>query len=152
MDNIIKYGLLAGAAYLAYNTFLAPVAVAASPAAGNPAGTPTASPLLTTINALGAGGPNLLSIAAKLPAASKLNVSQWNYYLTQVTNLPGVDLTGYLPGVTLTSTYTVADYWQGLTNYAQGKVPTYTAGVNGISNLGMGEASALRTNSATWGW
>ena len=149
-----KLILIGVGGFILYEMFIAPASTAASSTTAAPPASATGpvvsaqqAQLQAFITALGAQGPNTLMVAARQPAGGVLDVSQWNYYLDQISGVQlGADLTGYVPNPN--AGVTAAQYWTALAAYAAGAAPTYAnanvvAGSNlsGVDGLGIVHSS-----------
>lgn len=146
-----KLILIGVGGFILYEMFIAPASTTAATTSSTT--TPPASatgPVVSAqqaqlqafITALGAQGPTTLLVAGRQTAASAtLDVSQWNYYLNQISGQQlGPDLTGYVPNAN--AGITASQYWAALAAYASGQAPTYSAsGVSGVDGLGIVHSS-----------
>ncbi len=114
MKELLKWGLLAGAAYLLLRPTFA--SSQQNTEAAPPAQPPAAPPPLTTQPAV---TEDMISKAAADPALAAtvpgilLNADQWNWYGERLTGQPGPDVLLFLPPNTSRDTkITAVQYWQ----------------------------------------
>jgi hypothetical protein len=145
MSDLLKYGLLAAAGYLAYEYFFAPpasppatpattpgapaavstpvLATSATPAAPAPAVKSTALSILNATNSqtvLGAA-----QAGGQLPASGLFNGWQWNWYMNQVTGIAPFDVAS-----DMSQQMTFQQYWSALLSTAA------TRASQGLGRLG----------------
>lgn len=114
LQDAIKLVAVGIAGYFAYRYFVpsaaASVNVPPAPAAGQTppgASTNAAGPQLDTRSLVLSTAEKALNVTAP----PLLNSDQWNYYYSQVRNVPGIDPLLLFPGVDRSKTYTVDEWW-----------------------------------------
>lgn len=138
MNDLIKWGLIGAGAYLVWSQYSAPAVAATTTTGTAPAAAPLTPAMSDIVTLSNVTASQLLAAAqagGALPASQLFTPSQWNFYLTQLTGIPGPPLATYL-GTDATQTVPLGTYWAAVGQWA-------------VDNLHAEQAAAAAAGAGT---
>ena len=159
MNDTLKWVLIGVGAYLIYNEYVAAPAAVAAPVTNTGAAPPapgTATPpaqviAQTTLNTL--SQPSIASAvqnaaATANPGVTSLTPSQWNWYLNQVTGIPGPGLSNY--GLPTETPVIFSTYWTAVMLWAQAAAQSPTGNAGMLAGLSQQSTRTFDMQEAAW--